>query len=232
MQDHKDFRFSLTTVLYPFLFVVLVWTIYWIQIRFAYDFTGYGILPRKLPGLAGIVCSPFLHGSVKHLYNNSLPLLILGSMLLHFYRQQSLKVLLYGTLLSGLLTWGIGRPAYHIGASGLIYMLFAFIFFKGIFTRHYRLVALSLLVVFVYGSMLWYVFPIDEEISWEGHLSGFLSGLILAICIKGSLPVPHKYEWEKEDYDEKNDPFLRHFDDEGNFVENPPSQEDEEDPVS
>ncbi|WP_461532328.1 rhomboid family intramembrane serine protease [Sinomicrobium sp.] len=231
-QDHKDIQFSIATILYPFLFVVLAWVVYWIQIRFSYDFTSFGIYPRKLSGLKGIVCSPLLHGSVQHLYNNSIPVLVLGGILLHFYRHQSLRVLLYGLLLSGILTWIIGRPAYHIGASGLIYTLFSFIFFKGIVARHYRLVALSLLVVFVYGSMLWYVFPIDNNVSWEGHLSGFISGLILALSIKENLVTPHKYEWEKDDFDEKSDPFIRHFDDDGNFIESPESEEDDPDNVS
>lgn len=229
MQDHKTFHFSLTTVLYPFLFIILIWTVYWVQVKYSYDLTDYGILPRTVSGLKGIIFSPFLHGSVKHLYNNTFPLLILGAILLYFYQQQSLRVVIYGTLLSGLLTWIIGREAYHIGASGLIYVFSSFIFFKGIFTKYYRLIALSLVVVFLYGSLLWYIFPIDGEISWEGHLSGFITGFILAIFIRRKLPKPVHYPWEREDYDEENDPFLRHFDEEGNFIENPDGPPDEED---
>ncbi|MBC9798597.1 rhomboid family intramembrane serine protease [Sinomicrobium weinanense] len=229
MQDHKAFQFSLTTVLYPFLFVVLIWTVYWVQIKYGYDFTDYGILPRTISGLKGIVFSPFLHGSIKHLYNNTFPLLILGTILFYFYVRQSPRVILYGILLSGFLTWIIGREAYHIGASGLIYVFSSFIFFKGIFTKYYRLVALSLLVVFLYGGLLWYVFPIDEEISWEGHLSGLITGFILAVFIRGNLPKPVKYAWEREDYDEENDPFLKHFDENGNFIEHPDQIPEEED---
>ena len=118
-----------------------------------------------------------------------------------------------------MLTWFIGRPANHIGASGIIYLLASFLFFKGVFSKHYRLVALSLIVVFVYGGLVWYVTPIDPSISWEGHLSGLLSGLFLAILFKNKIAEPPKYQWEEPDYSEKNDLFMRHFDENGNFIE-------------
>ena len=86
--------------------------------------------------------------------------------------------------MSGFLTWSIGRPAYHIGASGLIYVLVSFLFFKGVFAKHYRLIALSLLVVFLYGSMIWYALPIEKGISWEGHLSGLITGILFAFIFR------------------------------------------------
>ena len=96
----------------------------------------------------------------------------------YFYRAISLKVLCYGILLSGLITWVIGRESYHIGASSLIYVLVSFIFFKGMMTQYYRLMALSMAVVLFYGGMIWYVFPdIDKTISWEGHLAGLITGV-------------------------------------------------------
>ena len=93
-------------------------------------------------------------------------------------------------------------------------------FFKGVFTKHYRLTALSLFVVFIYGSLLWYIFPIKDDISWEGHLSGFVTGVLLAIFIKAKIPSIKKYAWEHEDYNEEDDEFLKHFDEDGNFIEN------------
>ena len=201
------------------LSVLVIWTVYWYEIRFQVNLNQYGIYPRSVKGLKGIVFSPFLHGSVDHLYNNSIPLAMLTAALVYFYRKIAFKVLLFGVLLSGSITWLIARPSYHIGASGLIYVLATFIFFKGIFSKYYRLVALSLIVVFIYGGLLWYIFPLKEGISWEGHLGGFITGLVLAITLRATLPKPNKYDWERDDYNEENDEFLKHFDEDGNFIE-------------
>lgn len=119
---------------------------------------------------------------------------------------------------TGILTWIIGRESYHIGASGIIYMLTSFIFFKGIITRYYRLIALSLIIVFLYGGMMWYLFPIEEGISWEGHLSGFLVGMILAFNIKTPELKRVVYAWESPDFNENEDPFIKQFDENGNFI--------------
>ncbi len=219
MSEEAYFKFSNKVLLVPMIAVLLIWTVFWVEIRFQINLNQYGILPRTLIGLRGVVFSPFLHGSIEHLYNNTIPIAILTTSLVYFYRSISLKVLLWGVLLSGLLTWIIGRPSYHIGASGLIYVLASFIFFKGIFTKHYRLVALSLMVVFIYGSLLWFIFPLKDDISWEGHLSGFITGLFLALFVKAKIPITKKYAWELENYNEEEDEFLRHFDEHGNFIE-------------
>ncbi|XLS30188.1 rhomboid family intramembrane serine protease [Flavobacteriaceae bacterium M23B6Z8] len=217
MKKELQFKFSNKVIIYPFLTVLLLWIIYWFEFRFGFDFTKYGIYPRSISGLRGIFLSPFIHGSAKHLYNNTFPTLILMSALFYFYRRISMKVLIVGWLLSGFLTWLIAREAYHIGISGIIYLLSSFIFFKGIFTKYYRLVAVSLIVVFVYGSLVWYLFPVDERISWEGHLSGFLIGFLLAIVFPGTIEFQQK-EVENHTLDIENDPFLRHFDEHGNFI--------------
>jgi len=147
---------------------------------------------------------------------------MLTAALVYFYRGIAFKVLLYGILLSGFITWLIARPSYHIGASGVIYVLATFIFFKGIFAKHYRLVALSLLVVFLYGSMIWYVFPVEEGISWEGHLGGLITGFLFAIIFRKSIAKPETYVWQQPDYNEEDDEFLKHFDENGNFIERKP----------
>ena len=219
MNPQQSFRFSTGVIGYPIAFVLLIWIVFWVEIRFGYRFNTLGVFPRTVSGLRGVVFSPFIHGSLEHLYHNSTPLLVLSTALFYFYRPIAWKVILLGILFSGLFTWGIGSAGYHIGASGLIYVLMSFMLFKGIFSKHYRLTALSFLVIFLYGSMLWYVFPIKENMSWEGHLSGLLVGFIFALVFKTSIAKPPKYVWEQEHYDESEDPFLQHFDAEGNFIE-------------
>lgn len=227
-KNKKDpFIFSKEVVLFPLLFIFLIWFVHWIQVRFGYRLSNFGVYPRTFKGLRGIICSPFLHGGLNHLWNNTMPLFVLSTAVFYFYRQHRWKVIVLGILFSGLLTWIIGRPSNHIGASGLIYVLVSFIFFKGIFTKYYRLVALSLIVVFLYGGMLWYVFPIEETISWEGHLSGLITGFGLAFLLPTQIQK-EQYEWEKEEFNEEDDPFMKHFDAEGNFIE--PEKELEEVP--
>ncbi|WP_340063541.1 rhomboid family intramembrane serine protease [Ascidiimonas aurantiaca] len=216
MKEVSGFTFSNRVIVYPFLAVLCIWVVYWFEIRFGFDFTSYGIRPRTISGLKGVVFSPFIHSSAEHLYNNTFPLLLLMGSLIYFYRSISEKIILYGILLSGILTWLIGRDAYHIGASGLIYLLTSFMFFKGIFTGYYRLIAVSLIVVFLYGSLIWYLFPIDDGISWEGHLAGFVTGLLFSLVFQGT----HSVETipDQENNRETEDAFLKHFDEDGNFI--------------
>lgn len=225
MQENSNFRFSNLVLLVPIVAVLAIWGVYWMELLNNVNLNSYGIYPRTLSGLKGVVLSPFIHGSLKHLYNNTIPLAVLLSALFYFYKNAAWKVLLIGVLLSGLITWGIGRSSYHIGASGLIYVLASFIFFKGVFTKYFRLIALSLVVVFIYGSLLWYIFPVKEGISWEGHLGGFITGFVLALGLNVKVPVSKSYDWEKEDFIEEKDPFLKHFDAEGNFIETETEEE-------
>lgn len=227
MVEQNYFRFSNSVVVAPLLAVITIWSVYWIELRFQMNWNDYGVYPRTVQGIRGILFSPFIHASLEHLYNNTIPLAVLMASLFYFYRNVAARTLLLGIFFSGLLTWVIGRPSYHIGASGVIYFLASFIFFKGMITRYYRLVALSLMVVFIYGSLLWYIFPIKEGISWEGHLGGFLTGLALAYILKAPVPSSKKFAWEHEDYNEEEDEFLRHFDEHGNFIETPKELEEE-----
>jgi len=221
MNSQQSFRFSTGVIGYPIAFVLLIWIVFWVEVRFGYRLNNLGVFPRTFSGLRGVIFSPFIHGSLEHLYHNSTPLLVLSTALFYFYRAIAWKVILYGILISGLFTWGIGSTGYHIGASGLIYVLMSFMLFKGIFSKHYRLTALSFIVIFLYGSMLWYVFPIKENMSWEGHLSGLLVGFAFALIFKTSIAKPPKYIWEEAHYDESQDPFLQQFDEAGNFIETP-----------
>ncbi|MEN1785267.1 MAG: rhomboid family intramembrane serine protease [Bacteroidota bacterium] len=224
--SQREFKFSLELLLIPLYGVLTIWAVFWFEVVTRINLSVYGILPRDLIGLRGILLGPFIHGSTEHLYNNTFPLAVLSLALFYFYRPVAWKVLIWGWLITGIITWVIGRESYHIGISGIIYLLVSFIFFKGVFQKHFRLVALSLVVVFLYGSMLWYIFPVEEGISWEGHLSGFFAGLVLAKSIKVPLPKVKKYEWQQADFNEAEDEFLKHFDEEGNFIENPGNVEE------
>lgn len=224
----KDFKYTNAVIAVPLFFVLSLWLVYWFEIRFHFNFVKNGIMPREISGLQGVLFSPFIHSNLSHLYNNSIPLLVLLAALQYFYPRHSFKVVCYGILFSGMLTWLIGRTSYHIGASGLIYVLVGFIFFKGIITKYFRLVALSLTVIVLYGGMIWYVLPyVDNSISWEGHLAGLISGVIFAILLKSPeyKKVP-KYEWEHPEYDVAEDKFMQRFDDNGNFVNLPVLEEE------
>ncbi|AWG21366.1 rhomboid family intramembrane serine protease [Flavobacterium faecale] len=218
-----DFKYTNSVWALPLFFVLSLWIVYWLQIRFDFDFFIHGIYPRTFLGLQGVVFSPFIHSDLSHLYNNSLPLFVLLAALQFFYAKEAASVMVFGILFSGLGTWLIGRSSFHIGASGLIYVLFSFIFFKGIISKYYRLVALSLTVIVVYGGMVWYVFPKgDEVVSWEGHLAGFITGLVLAFAKKTpDYQKPIKYDWERPEYDPSDDKFMQRFDENGNFVKLP-----------
>lgn len=219
MTISRKLYFTPDVFLYPLLMVLIMWVVFWFEIRFGMSLNEYGIRPGRVNGLRGVLAGPFLHGSLQHLFNNSIPIMVLTTALFYFYRSIRWQVLFLGLLFTGVLTWFIGRPSYHIGASGVVYFLASFLFFKGIFSKHFQLIALSFAVVFVYGSLLWYVFPIKEGVSWEGHLSGFAIGFIFSLIFKNKDVAIKKYEWEREDYNPENDPFMQQFDENGNFIE-------------
>lgn len=149
---------------------------------------------------------PLVHGSFKHLLNNSLPLIILLGFLSHFYKNHFFKVTILIWIISGLWTWTFARTSYHIGASAIVYGLTSFIFFAGIIIKEKTHIAISLLVVFIYGSLVWGIFPIDYTMSWEGHLSGFLAGIVLAYFFKSELKQFYmKHPIVDENIDDEDD---------------------------
>lgn len=184
---------------------VLVWMAFLIDYThvFQFNFSVLGIYPRQLKGLPGIIFSPFVHGSFSHLISNTVPLLVLFSLLFYFYNQIAFKSLVYLWLLSGLLTWLIGRNSYHVGASGLVFAMVFFLFFSGLFRKYIPLVAVSMVVAFVYGSTVWSIFPITEYIdvnlSWEGHLSGAIAGFIVALIFRNQGPQKPETFWNEEE---------------------------------
>jgi len=204
MKDaYAPFKFSPIVIAIPLYTVLFLWIVFWAGTTFELYLVKYGIYPRTVAGLKGIVFSPFIHGDTSHLINNSIPLLVLLTTLIYFYREIAFKIMVWGIFWSGLITWFIARDAYHIGASGVVYLLFSFILFSGLIRRYYRLVAVSLIVVFLYGGMIWYILPIKEGVSWEGHLSGFLVGLFFAIIARKHGPQKEVFQWNEEEEEDQ-----------------------------
>jgi membrane associated rhomboid family serine protease len=198
--EKKKFYQSLT---YPVAFVMLLWIVKIIEISSQASFVKYGIFPRTISGLIGIITAPLIHADFNHLISNSLPLFVLGLGISYSYPTISKKLFLGVYILHGLLVWIIARQAYHIGASGLVYGFVSFLFFSGIIRRDNRSIALALIVTFLYGGLTWGVLPIKADISWEAHLFGSLIGIIFAFIFRKADPAP-KYDWEDEDADQES----------------------------
>jgi membrane associated rhomboid family serine protease len=210
MKDDNQLKKSKSIFLIPITYVIAIWFIYWVEINYNFNFNKYGVFPRTLVGFRGVFLTHFIHSNTSHLFNNSIPLFVLLSSLFYFYKDVAYKVLLFGGVCTGIFTWCIARESYHIGASGIVYLLFSFVFFSGIIKKHYRLVALSFIIIFLYGSMIWYVLPIKDGISWEGHLSGFLVGLYFAIRYRNKGIVKEEHQFTQTEFDDL-------FDENGNF---------------
>ena len=198
----------LSTLFIPLLFLLVMWLVKIIEVNFpslsAVSFARYGILPQKIGGLKGILFSPFIHKDFTHLINNSYPILILGGILFAIYRKIATQVFIWLFFIAGFWLWIIGRPSFHIGASGFIYSLAAFLLVSGIIRKNPRLTAISMLVIFLYGSMIWGLLPTKGPISWEGHLAGFIAGILVAIFYRHEGPKRKKYQWEiDEEIEEK-----------------------------
>ena len=211
INTEKQLKLTKSIFLIPIAYVLIIWIIYGIEIAFGYNFNKYGVYPRNLMGFRGVFLKHFIHSNTSHLFNNSIPLFVLLSSLFYFYKEVAYKVLFFGGFFAGFITWMIARESYHIGASGIVYVLFSFVFFSGVIKKHYRLVALSLIVIFLYGSMIWYILPIKDGISWEGHLSGLLVGLFFSILYRNKGIVKEVHQFTETDFD-----LL--FDENGNFA--------------
>ena len=195
-EEKKRFAFSLV---FPGFFLLLMWGVKFFETGMEISLVQGGVYPRKWSGLQGILFSPLIHSDWKHLVNNSMPVLLLSLALFYFYRDIAYKIWFLIYFIGGFLLWCLGRPAYHIGASGLIYGLAAFLFLSGLIRRVNSLTAISLLVVFWYGSMVRGLLPFDFEVSFEAHITGAVSGLLLAVVYRDQGPEPEKSELEEEE---------------------------------
>lgn len=175
--EAKKFRNSIVFVL---SFTMVLWLVKALEWAVALDFGFLGILPRTLSGTMGIITAPLVHGDVLHLISNTFPLLLLGVSVFYFYDRIALEVFAWIYFMSGFWVWMAARDAYHIGASGLVYGLVAFLFFSGLFRRDTKSLTISLIVIFLYGGMLQGLFPTNDRISWESHLLGALAGAFCA----------------------------------------------------
>ena len=193
--EKKIFKYSL---LIPVAIVAVFWLVKLIENLYHLDLSAFGILPLTVEGLPGIIFSPFIHGSYDHLLSNTFPFLILLFALLYFYRRLAYRIFFLIYILSGICVWLGGRASYHIGASGIVYGMASFLFFSGIFRKDANLLTISIIVVFLYGSMFWGIFPLKPEISWESHLWGSASGLLLAFYYRHQGPVRPASSWENE----------------------------------
>jgi membrane associated rhomboid family serine protease len=203
----------LLAMVIPGIFIVLMWLVKITELLLETDLAGWGIYPLTLKGLAGIIFSPLIHSDFNHLFNNSLPFFFLATALFYFYSEVAVKIFLWTWVLTGLFVWLAGREAWHIGASGLVYGLASFLFFSGIIRKHFRLIALSLLIVFLYGSMVWGLFPgVYKNVSWESHMLGFFSGVVLALWFRNEGPQLPVYEWldeeETEDIEDNGEDVI------------------------
>jgi len=184
----------------------------------ALDLRSFGLRPRTIEGLIGILTYPLLHSGWEHITNNSVTAFVLLFGMFSFYGRLGWQVLAWSWIMSGLWMWIAARDGNHIGFSGVIYALASFIFFAGVIRKYFRLMALSAVVVFLYGSMVWGIFQMNPQISWEGHLFGAIAGIILAFYFKQSGPQRPKYSWELEEEEDGLD-FESQFMEE-NDVEN------------
>jgi membrane associated rhomboid family serine protease len=193
----KNFRLALKTSLWV---VGILWFIEIADVYLSLGLGRFGLRPRDAFGLVGIVTAPILHGGYEHLFSNTMPLLVSLTAMLYLYPNAALRAIPMIWLGGGLLAWCIGRPSIHIGASGLVYGMLAFVFVSGMLRQDFRSMAVSLFVWFLYGSMLWGILPIRPNMSWEMHLSGALLGVIMAFIYRDWDRVPLKrYEWEDDD---------------------------------
>jgi membrane associated rhomboid family serine protease len=194
------------SVVFSSYIILILWLVKAIEWAFSANFAHFGIYPRHLLGTIGIFTSPFIHGDFLHLLSNSFSLMLLVIILFFFYDKIALKALLFVYLLTGISVWLIAREAYHIGASGVIYGIASFILFSGLLRKNQSSLALSFVVLLLYGGMFYGVLPQDGHISWESHLMGLFSGLLVALMFKnqfaGQAELKLSFEMLNEDEDE------------------------------
>jgi membrane associated rhomboid family serine protease len=204
MEEEEKRRFY-GSMIFPGLLVLVLWLVKIIEVSFQTSFAEYGLLPQTLRGLRGILFSPLLHADWKHLSANSVPLFLLTAGLVYYYGKKARSIFILCWLVTGLWVWIFANDTgTHIGASGVVYALATFHFMGGVLRREPRMMAFSLLVVFLYGGLVWGVIPDfypEKNISWESHLLGGLAGIVIAIAYRGDGPQRKIYHWDEDEED-------------------------------
>ena len=172
------------------LFLMLIWGVYAINETYALNWRRWGNHPREWAHWTGVFTYPFLHGDLEHIWNNTATFFTLNGLLFYFYRSIAARTWILLYLLSGVGLWIFAKGGNHIGASGINYALAAFLFTSGVVRKSQLLLRVTLLVAFLYGGMVWWMLPIDEHISWEGHIAGAVSGLLMAVVFRNKGPLP------------------------------------------
>lgn len=185
---------------FPMFLIAILWFVHLLQWLGDWDPGYYGIMSRRAWGLRGIFTAPLVHGSWGHLLSNTFPLFVLTGISAYFYRKVALRAFWMIYILTGLCVWAFARPVSHIGASGVVYGLVAFIFWNGIFRRSMRSIILAGMVVLLYSGMFFGILPDQEGISWESHLLGSLVGIFVAYWFKGEL---------EDEENDRPDPFAQ-----------------------
>ena len=188
-RERKRFIYALFI---PLVFTVVVLLVHLLQLEFPVVTHSLGLYPRRLDGFQGVIGSVLVHGGWKHLFENLVTFWVLSLMFFYIYRDVALQLFLQMWVYSGLLLWVIGRPSYHVGASGLIFAMAFFLFVSGVLRKQTGVLAAALVVVFLYGGMVWQMFPWEATytISWEGHLAGAIVGSVLALLYRHVGPQP------------------------------------------
>jgi len=187
--------------------LVVIWSVFLFDQLLDLNLIRFGLAPRQGSGLLGVLTTPLLHYNLGHIGSNSLPLLVGGTLFLFLYPNSALRALPLIWIGSGLMAWLFARPSVHIGASGLIYGLLAYVFVSGMLRRDLRSVGAALLIWFLYGSMLWGVLPSGPRTSWELHFSGLIVGIAAAIFYRRwDRPPLKRYDWDDEALPEGEDP--------------------------
>ena len=213
-----------TSIYFALIVVAMMWLVKTVELIGGISFASFGVMPLKMKGLAGILLSPLIHADMGHLTANSAPMFFLTAALVYFYRKDAIRIFSILWILTGVWVWLFARGnSYHIGASGVVYGLAAFHLIGGIIRKEPRLMAFSMLVIFLYGSMVWGFFPDffpKKNISWESHLMGAIAGVLLGIYHRKAGPQAKVYDWDEEDEDEMNDEIEVKIEDEPNKSSN------------